>query len=88
VSEIATIVNARGQISMPAPIRRELGLRPGQALLWTRVSDTEVRIRVPARGEKPSMRGVMKKFLAGGPRRTAGWMKFLREGERAEPTPH
>lgn len=67
---------------MPAAIRRELGLRPGQTLLWKRVSDTEVRVKVPGRGQRPSMRGAMEKFLAGGPRTTAGWMKLLREGEQ------
>ena len=74
----------RGQVSMPASIRRELGLRPGQTLLWKRLSHDEVRVKVPRRGSgKTSMRGFMKKFLADGPRTTAGWMKILREGEKS-----
>lgn len=68
---------------MPASLRRELGLRPGQTLLWKRVSDTEVRIQVPKRGQKASVRGAMKKFLPHGPTTTADWMKLLREGEGA-----
>ncbi len=68
---------------MPASIRRELGLRPGQTLLWKRLSDDEVRVKVPRRGRGPSMRGFMKKFLTDGPRTTAAWMKILREGEKA-----
>lgn len=67
---------------MPACLRRELGLSPGQTLLWKRVSDTEVRVKVPGRTRGPSVRGAMKKYLDGGPRTTAGWMKLLREGER------
>lgn len=83
MAEIATTLTDRGQVSMPASIRRELGLRPGQTLLWKRLSENEVRVKVPHRGGGPSMRGFMKKFLAGGPRTTSGWMKILREGERA-----
>jgi AbrB family looped-hinge helix DNA binding protein len=82
MAEIATTLTDRGQVSMPASIRRELGLRPGQTLLWERLSDNEVRIKVPGRGQGPSMRGAMKKFRVAGPRTTAGWMKLLRGGER------
>jgi AbrB family looped-hinge helix DNA binding protein len=84
VAEIATTLTDRGQVSMPASIRRELGLRPGQTLLWKRLSADEARVKVPGRGgNKPSVRGLMKKFVSDGPRTTAGWMKILREGDKA-----
>lgn len=83
MAEIATTLTDRGQVSMPASIRRELGLRPGQTLLWKRLSENEVRVKVPRRGGKTSMRGFMKKFAADGPGTTAGWMKILREGEKS-----
>ena len=84
MAEIATTLTDRGQVSMPASIRRELGLRAGQTLLWKRLSENEVRVKVPRRGGGPPMRGCMKKFLADGPRTTAGWMKILRKGRKLE----
>jgi AbrB family looped-hinge helix DNA binding protein len=83
MAEIATTLTDRGQVSMPASIRRELGLRPGQMLLWKQISADEVRVKIPRRGRGPSMRGFMKKLLPDGPLNTAGWMKILREAEKA-----
>jgi bifunctional DNA-binding transcriptional regulator/antitoxin component of YhaV-PrlF toxin-antitoxin module len=83
VNKKATTPTERGQVSMPASIRRELGLRPGQTLLWKRVSHTEVRVQVPKRSQKVSALGAMKMLFPGGPKTTAEWMKLLREGERA-----
>jgi AbrB family looped-hinge helix DNA binding protein len=82
MAEIATTLTDRGQVSMPAAIRRELGLRPGQTLLWKRLSEDEVRVKVP-RGDGASVRGFMKKFVGNGPRTTAAWMRILREGEKS-----
>lgn len=78
---IATTLTASGRTSIPATIRRELGLRPGQRLVWERVSETELLVKVPARGLGRSMRGAMKQHSIGNPRTTAAWMKLLREGE-------
>jgi len=72
MAEIATTLTERGQVSMPAAIRRELSLRPGQTLLWKLVSADEVRVKIPRRGCGPSMRGFIKTFLPDGPRNTAG----------------
>ena len=77
----------RGQVSMPAALRRQLRLKPGQPLVWEKVSDDECRVRIVRRhGNKSakSMRGFMKRFQTdkGLPATTAGWMKLLREGER------
>jgi len=67
---------------MPSSLRREMGLCPGQPLLWKRVSDREVLVTVPGRGQVGSMRGFMKKFhRLAMPSTTAEWLKLLREGE-------
>jgi AbrB family looped-hinge helix DNA binding protein len=84
---VFTTLTERGQVSMPASLRRQLGLRPGQSLMWERISDDECRVRIvrkPEAGIAKSMRGFMKRFQADSnlPKTTAGWMKLLREGER------
>jgi len=72
----------RGQVSMPSAIRRQMGLRPGQPLLWKRVSDHEVRVTVQRCAPGKSMRGFIKKLHKKKmPVTTAGWMQILREGE-------
>jgi len=76
-----TTLTERGQVSMPSVIRRQLNLRPGQPLLWRRVSDRELRVTVPRKGQGSSMRGFMKKYLRRGPGTTAAWIRLLREGE-------
>lgn len=83
MSGVVTTLTERGQVSLPSAIRRQLRLRPGQPLLWSRVSDREIRVTVPRQGAERSMRGFMKRYLHGGPVRTADWMKILREGETA-----
>jgi len=83
---VLTTLTKRGQVSMPASLRKQLHLKPGQPLMWEKVSDDECRVRIVRRGEAGaamSMRGFMKRFHAAGlPKKTAGWMKLLREGER------
>jgi len=81
MSGVVTTLTERGQVSMPSAIRRQLRLRPGQPLLWSRVSDREIRVTVPRQGSGRSMRGFMKRYLRGGPVRTGDWMKILRGGE-------
>jgi len=66
---------------MPSALRKQLGLRPGQSLVWRRVSDCELRVTIPRKGAAVSMRGFIKKFIRNGPVNSAGWMKILREGE-------
>jgi len=82
-----TTLTERGQVSMPASLRRQLHLKAGQPLMWEKVSDDECRVRiVRPRGNKAakSMRGFMKRFQKDAklPATTAAWMKLLREGER------
>ena len=76
----------RGQVSMPAALRKQLRLKAGQPLMWEKVSDDECRVRIVRRrepGAAKTMRGFMKRFQAGSklPATTTGWMKLLRAGE-------
>jgi AbrB family looped-hinge helix DNA binding protein len=80
-----TTLTERGQVSMPADIRRKLGIRAGEPLLWRLISDTECRVvlvRKLADRRSKRMRGFMKRFQKGDPSTTSGWMKLLREGEQ------
>jgi AbrB family looped-hinge helix DNA binding protein len=73
----------RGQISVPAVIRKDLGLHPGQRLRWEKVSSSECRIvieRENAQGPMAAL-GFARKFRQGKARRTSEWMRELREGE-------
>jgi AbrB family looped-hinge helix DNA binding protein len=84
---IMTTLTERGQVSMPASLRKQLGLKPGQPLVWEKVSDDECRVRVVRKRKRPNidaMRGFMKRFQKGPgwPANTAEWMKLLREGEK------
>ena len=77
-----TTVTARGQISIPADFRAELGLRPGVKLLWTAPGDRTLRLSVlepPKRKSFVEALGYAKTFRE--TMTTAEWMKLLREGE-------
>lgn len=78
-----TVVTDRGQVSIPADLRRELDLAPGRRVRWEKVTPAELRVVVlPA--EKPrgaeAMLGFARRFRET-PRSTADWMRELREGE-------
>ncbi len=80
-----TVVTERGQVSIPAAIRKELGLKPGQALVWEKLSDRECLVRVP-RKKKPlgakAMLGFAARLRGEKGRPTAEWMAELRAGEK------
>ncbi len=82
-SEITSVTD-RGQTSIPAELRRELRLVKGQRLLWERVGERELRVRVleeaPPRGAE-AMRGFARRFRKEA-RPSTDWMRELREGER------
>jgi AbrB family looped-hinge helix DNA binding protein len=80
---LVTTVTERGQVSIPAEVRKQMGLRPGRRLLWEPTSDTECRVRVSREGRAPgavAMLGYARHFRE--PRRTSEWLAELREGER------
>ncbi len=76
-----TVVTERGQTSIPAHLRKEMGLEKGKRLVWEKISDEEIRIRVrrPAKAEPIAMLGFAKRFRR--TRRTAAWMSELRAGD-------
>ncbi len=75
----------RGQISVPAALRKAMNLKPGQLLKFAPVSDHE--FRVLTQNEAPlgpmAVLGYARKLRPGQPRRTNDWMRELREGEKA-----
>ena len=79
-----TTITERGQVSIPAELRREMQLTPGQTVLWEKVSATECRLVIePRKAIKPDPVGAIGFAKRHGlpARTTAGWMKILREGE-------
>jgi len=79
---LVTTVTERGQVSIPAQIREQLHIQPGQRLVWEPVSDTECRVRLrPAlrAAGAVAMLGYAKRFTKA--RRTREWMAELREGD-------
>jgi bifunctional DNA-binding transcriptional regulator/antitoxin component of YhaV-PrlF toxin-antitoxin module len=81
---LVTTLTERGQASLPASLRKEMGLRPGNRLRWQKLSSREVRLLVESgkqvAGPK-AMLGFAKTFRR--PRRTADWMRDLRAGEKS-----
>lgn len=84
MKSLVTTLTERGQASLPASLRKEMGLKPGQRLRWQKLSSCEVRLLVesgnPIAGPK-AMLGFAKTFRR--PRTTADWMKDLRAGEKS-----
>jgi AbrB family looped-hinge helix DNA binding protein len=85
VNKQTTVVTERGQVSIPAAIRKELGLKPGQPLVWEKLSNRECLVKIPQK-KKPvgaiAMIGFAARFRGEKGRRTADVMAELREGER------
>ncbi len=76
-----TVVTERGQTSIPAHLRKEMGLEKGKRLVWEKVSDEEIRIliRPSAEPDPVAMLGFARRFRR--TRRTAAWMSDLRAGD-------
>ena len=81
-SEVTTVTE-RGQVSIPAGLRRDLDLELGRKVRWEKVTTAELRVVVLPE-KKPrsaaAMLGYARRFREQ-PRRTADWMRLLREGE-------
>jgi AbrB family looped-hinge helix DNA binding protein len=77
-----SVVTERGQVSIPAQLRKQLGLEKGRRLLWEKTGEHEIRVVVLPEGEPRgamAMRGFAQRFRA--TRKTQDWMRELREGE-------
>jgi bifunctional DNA-binding transcriptional regulator/antitoxin component of YhaV-PrlF toxin-antitoxin module len=76
-------ITDRGQISMPAFLRRKMHLKAGQKLRWEAVSETELRVIVEADSVVDPLQalGFGRKVRADAPRRTSDWIHEIREGE-------
>ena len=77
-----SIVTERGQVSIPAHLRKELGLEKGRRLLWEKSGEQEIRVVVlPAAEPRGAMAmlGFARRFRP--TRKSQDWMKELREGE-------
>lgn len=77
-----TVVTDRGQVSIPAHLRKDLALTKGQRLLWEKTGQRELKVVVlepPAPGGAQAMRGFARRFRSD-PRTTADWMAELRDG--------
>ncbi len=78
-----SVITERGQVSVPASMRRAMGILPGQKLHWEQVSDREIRVSLS--DDQPpgplAMLGYARRIRDTPPRPTADWMRELREGE-------
>ena len=79
-----TTITERGQVSIPAQLRRDMRLVPGQTVVWEKVSATECRLIVePKAMVKPDPLAALnfaeKHRLP--QRRSAEALKELRQGE-------
>ena len=71
----------RGQISVPASLRKSMKLQPGQRLRWQRISDREMRVSVeipPVPGPLGVL-GYARELRPGPARRTESWLRELRD---------
>ena len=78
-----TRVTERGQVSIPASVRRRMGLEPGRQVCWELVSEHACRMTAVEPGEArlgaEAMRGFARTFRKVRP--TSEWMRDLRAGE-------
>ena len=84
MNALVTVVTERGQTSIPAKIRKQMNLKPGQKLRWQKVGDNECRVFHDCSEETPgpiAMLGFARKFNPQDARTTDEWMRELREGE-------
>ncbi len=77
-----SVITERGQVSIPAQLRKELALAKGQRLLWEKTGEHEIKVTVlpePERRGAMAMLGFARRFRP--TRLTEDWMAELREGE-------
>jgi AbrB family looped-hinge helix DNA binding protein len=81
---VKTTITERGQVSIPAQLRRDMNLQPGQTIVWEKVSAKECRLIIqPRTAIKPDPVGALKFAMEHGlpRRRTDEVLAELREGE-------
>ena len=80
-----TTITERGQVSIPAALRRDMHLQAGQTVVWEQLSATECRLLI----EKPpnptpdpfaAIGFAQRHGLPGGT--TEQWLQVLRDGEK------
>ncbi len=83
VSGFKVTLTERGQVSLPASLRQQLRLKAGQKLVWERISDTELRLKVlhAPPTSRTELIGFAARFRQEDPRSTHDWMGELREGD-------
>jgi len=74
MNTLMTVITERGQTSIPAQIRKQLNLKPGQKLRWQKVADNECRVF----HDKSEERAGVWTFSSAQP-------EGLREGSRRSP---
>jgi AbrB family looped-hinge helix DNA binding protein len=78
-----TVITERGQVSVPASLRKSMGLHSGRKLHWEQISDREIRVSIHE--DKPigplAVLGYARRINQKPPRSTADWMREIREGE-------
>jgi len=75
------MITARGKVSIPAELRREMNLNAGQIVIWEKVSAIECRVIVPPRPKvKPDLVAALNFAKEHGleTMRTDDWMNVLR----------
>ncbi len=81
----SSTLTERGQVSIPASLRKAMGLRTGDRLAFTAISASEMRVTVVAQVPPPgplAMLGYGRGRFKGCPERTDEWMREIREGEQ------
>jgi bifunctional DNA-binding transcriptional regulator/antitoxin component of YhaV-PrlF toxin-antitoxin module len=79
-----TTLTERGQISVPAFIRKSMNFQPGTSILWEAASPNSILLTVLSE-RKPLGAKAMLGFgrhLGGKHKTTQAWLKELREGEK------
>lgn len=85
-SVLSTVLTDRGQVSVPAAIRKKAALKAGQRLLWRQTAPGCFSVTVEAKPHKKiravDVIGYAQRFFPDGmPGRTDDIMRMLRQGE-------
>lgn len=82
----SSTLTERGQISVPASLRKAMQLEPGQKMIWEQLSPVEIRVTLPpapSPGGPLAALGYARGMRKGKTKTTKEWMKELRAGESA-----